>query len=377
MKKTIVMAALVALSFNTYGYELENSVWRVPENVYMQTYENKTFMMGIADAFDREMDTDKEQRHVLTDRIFKAIQGFHRRMVQPGKAKIFYTRISNSIDYMVIPIVEADLNASGATLNTYSTLLRKNAIDAAKGKIWAGGKDKLSLPVRYGDISAAEYQSRENMGAVAKESVNIPIVGVQMDSFSSELLTIFQAARKFNVEMKIIDRLESLAKMSDAEIEDAVVAFNKSHTNTSGTDHPLGECYGVLDAQKPYLLKATLVQKMGGITTMDPLVREDVTYVKYDGRIIPDGFEYLKKVAEFQKAKLIPSGDVKDVAQFDSPYRKFKQQYPNEINRPAILFPDDDKCLLSTLKQYAPDTFRDYERGMVQNVKNFFKQIVR
>lgn len=372
--KKIIAIALVAFSSATYAYELENSVWRVPENVYMQTYNNKTFIMGVADAFDREMDTDKEQRHMLTDRIFRAIQGFHHRMVEPGNAKIFYTRISNSIDYIVVPIVEADTNSTGVTLNTYSTQLRKNAIDAAKGKIWAGGKSNIDLPIQPRDIGYSEYQSMSNM-SVPTKAVNIKIEGVQMNSFSSELLTIFQTARKFNVEMKIIDRLESLAKMSDAEIEDAVVAFNKSHTNTSGTDHPLGECYGILDSQKPYLIKATMVQQMGGLRSSDPLIRQDITYSKIDGRIIPDGFEYLKKVAAFQKSKLIPTGNVRDITLISSPYRTFLQQYPNELNRPEIIFPENDRCLLQTLKQYSPETFREYEPGFMQNMKNVFKGI--
>jgi hypothetical protein len=375
MKKLMILSAVATIVISNAGaYELmSSSFWETTPNEYASTYLNKTFVKGMADTFDREMDSDdKTVRDAFSKRTLDAVLGAHAAMIKDVKNwKVKFGQISNGIDFMAIPMREK--LEGKQTLNEYTTKLRKDAIDKSNGKIWASGMASLNLQAKYNEV--ADPESYRNMGGPSK-SVQLNVEGVLPNTFAPEFITILSEARNLDVEMRVLEQMEKLETMSPDEVKTAVENFNKEHAGKSDSSHPIGECYGSLNSQKPYLMKATEIQKMGGIHGYDSLVRGDIA-PKYS--LITNGLEYLDLVAAHQKDIITPSEGRTSIytGYQDSSYGKFIHNYPTQESRPTVNIPSG-KCLLPALKKMAPDVWGDYDPDSVTTgLTNLFRKVLQ
>lgn len=374
MKKvTVAAVATMVLVTGASSYELRTSLLGgISPGEYMQTYNNPTYIMGIADAFDREME-DTEARHALSKRLFDATNAFHAAMIKPS-GRGFNQLGSNRIDFLAIPMLEK--TQEKITLNDYTTRLRKDAIDAADGKIWVGGVSYMSLPASFGELTPDEKSAQSSLAATHRnKQVVVNTAGVLSNTLAAELLTLFQEARKLDVEMDVLMQLEKAGSMSDIDIASAVESFNIARAGKNGLDHELGQCYGYLDNHEPnplkandhmiYLEKATEVQKRGGIYRNNPYVSLDMPHAfKYGSSMrISSGIEYLNLVAERQRERFIPYGEVNSGIYGSgekTPYWHFIAKYPTLATRPTVSI-SDGKCLLPALKKLHPEVWKDYD----------------
>lgn len=272
-KLLLGFSSLVALAGNVHAYELATSVyyplWKNTDPVmqevtlsrYSQNYFNKTFLNQIEKIFFEEFKGKKASEHdALMKRILDAVLGFHSKAVEEGNtgffarisntATDFNQRSSNMLDFIAIPIVKKQ-NIK-ISLNDYTTKLRKEAIDNATGREWAGGRTVFLTKKYYGESTWVSIVHPARLE------------GVEYNSFVSEISTILQAAQKYGLEMDILEQIEKVAVLDHDSIEENVANFNKDNIGDKGLDHPLYKGYGYLNIQKNILDEATKQQKIRG-----------------------------------------------------------------------------------------------------------------
>lgn len=281
MKKSIVAAGLLASVISSVNaYELSLSIYMPPQAEYAnewwpgredisdlirnairqgnpQSYLNQTFVKVTSNVFDRDggVSDDPAVRKALSDRTLSAFLKYQAKMQSFDKNfkydnEKYLHRASDMIDYLAIPILSKS-NPNSETLNEYTTRIRKEAIDKSNGTVWAGGW-------------VLESHWAAKIGGGGQDwDVPAKVVGVQYNSLISELSTILLAARAANAEMEVLTQIENAAKLSTADVHDAVEKYNES-IGKGGLEHPVDVLYGHIKEQEPILADAVTKYKTGG-----------------------------------------------------------------------------------------------------------------
>lgn len=317
-------------------YDVLNRIAKEMEPAsYSKNYLDPTFVAGMADAFDRDgaASIKKVEREKFSKRSLEAVLNFHSRTLVPveGMSRDGYEKRSGDmIDFIVMPILAKNdhLLKEKMTLNEFSTTLRKQAIDAAKGRVWAAGR-------AFSTVWVQDYRfGYGSNGKANSNPIRLPakIKGVQYNSFASELLTIFQAARAADVEMEVLAQAEKLPSMSDKEIQEAVERFNQTTTGTSGRDYESGQCYGFLaEGNLPFLMEFfTLADK-------DALKAKE--FLDIGGKQLGDE-RLLSGSSRIWLNKLYQSGKVYTI-----------EEYKHT---------DSKKCLEQSIQSFSPEKYKQF-----------------
>jgi hypothetical protein len=355
IKKTFYTCGVfIVLSGNIQAYELATSIYfprwddkdpvmqETKPKAYAKNYSDPFFTNTMAKIFTQELDPNDKLKHdTFNKRILNAVLGFHYKAVEPGKtgffAKVsgtatnFPLRASNMIDFIAIPIVEAQ--NMKLSLNDYTTKIRKEAIDNSTGREWAGGPKVIVAKQWINGISLfIAYPAK--------------IEGVKYNSFASELTTILNEAHKYNLQDQVLEQIEKVSQMSHDDIEDAVKAFNKKNIGNSGLDHPVNMGYGYTISQKTALVKATEIQKntgRGGKEFLESVINSE------DGNAMP------------KKQNINPNTDLVALEKMGG--KLSEVEAPELLGRgemPIFRF-SYFKMHLPALKQLYPDVWGSYE----------------
>lgn len=366
MKKLVLILLIIALDTSLSAYQLVTSVyypslsnsgtpWKdvvndeTLERNFAKNYFDSAFNKGMAGVFNKEIAIgNKNKKDAFSARIQAAVLGFHKRAVVPidfGTTQSYFWRTSNMIDYLAIPILEQITN-NLETLDEYTTRIRKDDINKSKGKIWAGGAVTAILEAH--DIRLG-YSSN---GQPDTKLIRFPakLIGVQYNSFSSELLTTFQAARDANVEMKVLERMEKLTILSDDEISSEIMQFNQKSAKKDGIKHEKYQCYGYTEDQvNAYIQAGVFINEnpQKGKKFIDELAESQLNQLIYKPK--PTGIYGIDHLT-------IMANDLK-------------------ANPPSVKFSNNSQCIIDSLKSYSPNQYTEYEKKLEASKESFFDSV--